>query len=516
MTEQLNLKQLASPTDERSDNGSDAIQRPRRLVSRYLLPALILFGFLGMVSWAARDQFVKRHDVTVVPVVVTRAEVQTAGTPLFQAAGWVEPRPSRRLATALSPGIVSEVYVVEGQDVTPNQEIARLIDTDAKLALLQAQADLELRNSELAVAQSRLNSAHQRLDLPVQLQAELADAKSKFADAELDLAQLPFQIQSMQAQVKFAQQTYQNRQQAGEAVAVTRMQEAERELSSLNAQLENLENQEPLLKRRIDALRDKVQSLQLERDQLIDERRLVSVTNAEVRVAEARVQQAKFVVQTAELTLSRMVITSPVGGRVLEVLTFPGSTVMGQSPQSNPEASAVVSLYDPKKLQIRADVRLEDVPYIEPTQPVLIETASSSAPLEGHVLLGTSRANIQKNTLEVKVAIDAPPASIRPEMLVRATFLAPERDDQQQSKDNEQQRLLIPRRLVDEAEYGATVWIVTPDRTAHRQSIILGNAGTESLIEVTSGLTATDRVISQGREDLQEQDPVKIRSEEGA
>ena len=36
----------------------------------------------------------------------------------------------------------------------------------------------------------------------------------------------------------------------------------------------------------------------------------------------------------------------------------------------------------------------------------------------------TAQADIQKNTLQVKVAIDHPPPQIKPEMLARVTFLA--------------------------------------------------------------------------------------------
>ncbi|WP_417850090.1 HlyD family efflux transporter periplasmic adaptor subunit [Thalassoglobus sp.] len=514
MTSQIDLKQLSSASPKGETRPQGQIQRPQRIISRYVLPAAILLGFVGMVGWAARDQFESSKAVTVVPVVVTRAEVQTAGTPLFQAAGWVEPRPSRRLATALTSGIVEEVYVVEGEQVEVGQKLARLIDTDAKLELQQAQANLALREAELQTTRAHATAAQQRLESPMKLQAQVADAQSTVADAELQQARLPFQIQTMKARAKFAEQSYLNRKDAGQAVARSLIQEAESEYVALNAELANLQNQSPLLEKRIEALRAKAEALQVEREKLIDERRSLNVADAEVQVAQARLLQAQLAVKNAELRLSRTVIKSPIQGRVLEVLAFPGSSVMGQNPQSNPEASTVVSLYHPEQLQIRADVRLEDLPLVHPGQPVLIETAISSTPIEGHVLLGTSRANIQKNTLEVKAAIHSPPESIRPEMLVRATFLAADRESETENGNTEQERMLIPRKLVTETDSGSTVWIVSAERTAHQQKISLGTAGTDVLVEVTSGLTPTDRVISVGRENLQEGDKVAITNEE--
>jgi HlyD family secretion protein len=82
------------------------------------------------------------------------------------------------------------------------------------------------------------------------------------------------------------------------------------------------------------------------------------------------------------------------------------------------DASTVTTMYDPKSLQVRADVRLDDVPQVTVGQRVRIETPASSEPLIGHVLVATALTDIQKNTLQVKLAIDDPPAVLKPDMLV--------------------------------------------------------------------------------------------------
>ena len=46
----------------------------------------------------------------------------------------------------------------------------------------------------------------------------------------------------------------------------------------------------------------------------------------------------------------------------------------------------VENLYDPQMLQVRADVRLEDVPRVQSGQSVRIETASARGPIDGEVL----------------------------------------------------------------------------------------------------------------------------------
>jgi hypothetical protein len=167
-------------------------------------------------------------------------------------------------------------------------------------------------------------------------------------------------------------------------------------------------------------------------------------------------------------------------------------------------------------LQVRCDVRLEDVPLVQPGQSVRIETASASGPIEGEVLMVTSSANIQKNTLEVKVAVKNPPPTIRPEMLVQATFLAPEKPGSEAEATEEQQRLLIPRSLVEATADGSFVWIADASGTARHERIKLGNAGTEDLIEVVEGLKATDKLISGGRESLRPNERIRIVGEDSS
>ena len=87
---------MSAPVDLRllalRGNGAPPPHRRRRrhLFTRYALPAAVLLGFLGVIGWTARDSLVPSQPVTVVPVLTSRAAVQQEGTPLFQAAGWVE------------------------------------------------------------------------------------------------------------------------------------------------------------------------------------------------------------------------------------------------------------------------------------------------------------------------------------------------------------------------------------------------------------------------------------------
>src|SRR5438105_6703761 len=84
------------------------------------------------------------RPVSVLSVVTTSSDVQNEGTPIFQAAGWIEPRPTPILVTALTEGVVEKLTVVEGQTIKEGHVVARLIQDDARLALEAAEGHREL------------------------------------------------------------------------------------------------------------------------------------------------------------------------------------------------------------------------------------------------------------------------------------------------------------------------------------------------------------------------------------
>lgn len=515
---QLDLKKLAL---DRSPGAAEQKSRRRpKWISRYAVPAAILIGFTALLGAAAGDQLRRSRSVTVLPVIVTEAEVSRSGEPLFQAAGWVEPRPTSVRVASLAPGVVEELLVVEGERVEADQPIAHLVDVDAELDVRGAKATLSIRRAELKQAEAELRAAKMRRENPLHLQAALAEAKSALSRVESQLDQLPHSIESAKARVAYTRRNLEGKRQAAAAVSGRSLQQAESEHLAAAAELRNLRDRQPNLRREARSLRDQVAALRGQLNLLIDEKRAEQEAEAKVEAARALVEEAKLALEGAELTLERCVIRAPFAGRVLKLVASPGTRVMGLEREAGQNSSTVVEMYDPERLQVRADVRLEDVPRVIPGQAVQIETASSPQPIAGRVLLATSSANVQKNTLEVKVQVLDPPETIRPEMLVTATFLAPEVSHEEKAESESQQRLLIPKRLVQGGDSGATVWVVGADNRARRRSIELGSdvelgsSTGDELVEVSSGLVLTDKLIASGTERLQEGERVEISGED--
>lgn len=186
---------------------------------------------------------------------------------------------------------------------------------------------------------------------------------------------------------------------------------------------------------------------------------------------------------------------------------------MGLETTAGQSSSTVVEMYDPQKLQVRVDVRLEDVPMVTPGQQVNIETASSADVIHGQVLQITSSANIQKNTLEVKVELLDPPLAVSPEMLVTAAFLAPKSDISSDSM-REAERIFVPESFVQASDSQSFLWIVDENSTARKRTVELGGKAADDLIAIKSGLRVTDKLIASGRDGLSEGARVHVTSDD--
>lgn len=508
---QLDLSKLA--LDRSPSESSAKMPRRKRWLLRYVLPLGILMGFITLLGAAAGRQLFPKQSVTVVPVIVKRGEVQQAGTTLFQAAGWIEPRPTSVNVAALAPGVIEELLVVEGQQVAKGEPIARLIAIDAELAVEQAKATIAIREGELQRARAEREAAVIRLAKPIHLQVLLADANSMLAKTTTELEKQPFLIEEAEANVAFTDSNLQGKRSAGSAIPGVIVERAKNDHAAAQAQLKELKRRGPNLKREVAALQSKVDALQQQLDLLVEENRQFQEATAKVASATAIRDEAKSRLRQANLNLERTIVLAPMAGRILRLVTSPGARVMGLDENAGQSSSTVVEMYDPARLQVRADVRLEDVPMVLPGAPVEIETASSGNVIRGRVLQSTSSANIQKNTLEVKVELIEPPPAVSPEMLVTTTFLAP-RLASASDEPTETERILVPEQLVQSGDGGSFVWVVDANNQAMRRTLIVGGESTDGLVEIIEGLNVTDKLISSGVENLQTGETVVVSGED--
>lgn len=499
---------------DRGETGPPKIRSRRHLLTRYVLPSVLIAGFLSLLAWACWDVLFPPRAVMVMPVIASTAEARQEGTPLFQAAGWIEPRPTPVRVAALAPGVVEKLLVVEDQAVQAGESVAELVSRDAQLACQRASADLKLREAEVEVAQAHLKAAQTRLKQPVHLEEPLREAEAALAKVETLLKNLPFELQRAVADQEAAQRDYEGKLASKGVVSGVTIDIAKSKLNSTRALVGELRNREASLKKEQAALSARCDALRTQLKLLSDEIKAVEEATAQVKVAQARVEQANVVVAEAKLRLERMTIIAPVSGKIYRLIAHPGARIgSGMGQMAGHDGSTVVTMYQPDRLQIRVDVRFGDILKVTLNQAVEINNPALSAPLTGRVLFISSEADIQKNTLEVKVAIPNPPPVFKPEMLVDVTFLAPKQPDRK-DKPSPELKLYVPKQLVQQSEGGSFVWVADQSEGVARQvPVQTSMTGSGALVEIKSGLTATSRLIVDGGEGLQDGQRIKVTGE---
>lgn len=508
----VDLQQLAidrTPT-------TDRVAAPRRnLGTRVVVPGLLAAALIAVVVWGAWDWVFPPRPVKVIPVFASRSTMRTAGTPLFQAAGWVEPRPTPIRIAALAPGVIEELLVVEDQPVKKGDPVAKLVREDAQLVYERALADEKLRQAEVEQAQARLQGANVRLKQPVHLEAALAEAEAQLSRTNTLLQNLPFEVRRAEAKQQFAQQNYDRQQAAKAAVSKLTIEQALSDLETAKATVEELKLRRTTLESEQAAWSLRRDALKTQLKLLVDEIESQQSAEAMLHSAEAKLKQAEVVVDEAKLRLDRMVVRAPVDGRIYQLLSPPGAH-LGMMPSSRSEAdsSTVVSMYRPESLQVRVDVRFEDIPKVSLDQEVQINNPALPEPIVGKVLFVSSEADIQKNTLQVKVAMPEPPRTFKPEMLVDVTFLSPKPAEGAETPSSEI-RIYVPSELVQHTEDKTFVWIA--DRyagSAHQRTVTLGAESDSGLVEVTQGLNLADRLIASSINELSEATRIQVVGED--
>lgn len=508
---EVDLSQLAVDRAAPTESAS----RRRNWIGRYAFPVVLIGGFAALVIWCSQEYLFPPQKVQVVPVFATQAEVRTEGAELFKAAGWIEPRPTAIRVAALATGVIEELLVVEDQLVKKGEPVAELIKADAILNHNGAVANRELAEAELERNKAACAAAKTRFEQPVHLEAKLASADADLAKINTSLINLPFETQRAEAELKFAQGDFERMYKAAASVSGREIDRSKADFVTAKAHLSELLDRKQSLEKEVFAVRQKRDAINVQLQLLADETKEKDETLAMVDAAEAKLKQMSVAESEAELRLQRMTIRAPVDGRVYRLVGLPGARVGSgvMTAMTGHDGSSVITMYRPDSLQIRVDVRFEDIPKVSLGQLVAISNPAMRDAIRGRVLFISSEADIQKNTLQVKVAIDSPPSFFKPEMLVDVTFLAPKQGVNQDASKQELTLLVLENLIFNE---GGTSFVWVANQTtgvAEKTEIELGQRGNDGMVEILSGLDIGSRLISGGGDGLVDGQRIKVTGE---
>lgn len=504
---------------------------PRRSRVALVTPFAVLAATAALVLWAAWPTVRPVRTVTVTQAVFDRAaeppDSEDPSTsdrsappgPIVQAAGWLEAEPFSVAAAALADGIVERIDVLEGDLVSKGQPIAHLIAEDSELRLAQANAALAAAQAGLALAQAEQRAAQTDWDEPVERERAVAVGKASLAESKAEVAQLPFLIAAARStlvqyeeELARAERSLQN-QAATELEVIT----ARQRLATQRAMVESLEASLPILQARVDRLAAELAAAERNLTLRIPERRALDAAQATVAAAQAELARATALRDEAALELERMTVRAPIDGYIQQRLKMPGDKAVRM--MDSPSSAQIAILYDPSRLQARVDVPLADAAHVFVGQrcEVVVEILPDTI-FEGVVLRTTHEADLQKNTLQVKVGVRDPSPLLRPEMLTRVKFLPKGRDAATGADPipNERASLLVPIEALDTSAGFSRLWIVA-DRRGDRGVLRAVAATTRSQIdgwaEVTADL-APGALLAIATDDLREGEPVRFTARE--
>jgi len=451
-----------------------------RWKTRVLLPAGILLAFAAVLAVAGRDILFPGTEVRVVPVVVKAASAGDAGGSVTsQAAGWVEADPFPIYVAALADGVVQEVTVLEGEAVKAGQVVARLVPDDARLALDRAEAALRDAVAGRVAAEKDLETLVERRRADAASAGALDEAKAMIGMNAADIEASEAKVRAKEAVVRSDEALV----KAGAVQELTLVQD--------RADLEALRAETGALRARRKVYDAKILQAGADRDAAAENLKLLTterLASARAKAAEAGALAAR---DEAALRLARMEVRATADGVVQKRLAAPGSKVMAG--MDDPHSSHVVHLYDPAHLQVRVDVPLAEASRvgIGHKARIIVEVLPDRV-FQGEVTRIVNEADLQKNTLQVKVRILDPVPELKPEMLARAQFLSPAKAAG--GAEHGADRVFAPARLVVQGQGHSMVLVAERGVAVHRM-VVPGTARDGEWIEIASGLSPGDRLV---------------------
>jgi RND family efflux transporter MFP subunit len=490
----------------RRDAAAD-IPAPRRSWgTRVALPGALLLAFGALALWAGRDALTPKLDVRTVPVVV-KAGLGGGGAAAARAAGWVEPDPFPIAVPALTDGVVHAVHVLEGDRVTAGQIVAKLVGDDAEIAHRAAEAVLSAAKARTEKARAELESAERSLASPLALTGDAEGAAGALREAVADRDAATAEAAAADAAARAAESRgARTAAAAANGLASTaEATEAARAAESARASARAAALRADAAAARVAVAEAANRRASGTRDLAVELNRAARVARASLAEAESDEARATADRDAAALRVLRTSVRSPADGIVLERSVAPGSVVGKDAAHG----AAIVSLYDPAKLQVRVDVPLADASKVGAGQKARVTVeALPGKSFEGVVSRVVPQADVQKNTVQVKVRLLAPDPALRPEMLARVEF---EAVSAQGAPATQVRSVFAPQRLLVamSGDGRAVTWVVEDGR-AVRRDVRLGGARDGEWVEVTEGLRPGDDLIDADPAELREGRAVRV------
>jgi HlyD family secretion protein len=200
-----------------------------------------------------------------------------------------------------------------------------------------------------------------------------------------------------------------------------------------------------------------------------------------LEAADSMVAQGRAAAQTAQIVRDYVTITTPAGGFVVKRLVAPGVLVQ--------PGMAILKIAQVDRVRLQANVGEKDLAGIRVGAPVTVTTTAGQS-LAARVTSVFPFVDQGPRTAVVEAVLDNRERRLLPGQYVTMRFITGERGE----------ALTVPRGAVARLGDMAKVWVVSDGRAEPRE-VTTGLEGPER-VEVSRGLTGSERVVARGHESL--------------
>jgi RND family efflux transporter MFP subunit len=214
---------------------------------------------------------------------------------------------------------------------------------------------------------------------------------------------------------------------------------------------------------------------------------------AALESAQGQLTSAQGKYQGAEAQLSYTEIRSPISGVVTDRPLFAGETAAAGTP--------VITVMDTSVLLAKLHLAQTQAQQLANGASATVAVAGLDDPVTAKVALISPAVDPGSTTVEVWLRIENPKATLRAGTPVHASITG----------HTASHALVVPAEAIQTAPDGISksVMVVTPQGTAAKRAVTLG-IQTPASVQILSGLSTTDTVITSGAYGLDEGARVKI------
>ena len=217
------------------------------------------------------------------------------------------------------------------------------------------------------------------------------------------------------------------------------------------------------------------------------------VTEYELRNSEVSKTSAQYNFESAEIRMAKMKVVAPFNGIIVDLPYYTDGTLVASGTE-------LVSVMSYNKMYMEINLPEKNISEITVGQEAIITNYTlSEDTLQGIVSELSPMISTETRTFKGTLQINNPDLKLRPGMFVKCEIVTAQKEN----------TVVIPKDIIMSGNRGKYVFIVGGNNTAEQHNITIGLQNQEN-VEVLDGLSANDRLITEGYETLRNRSKVKV------